>query len=308
MGALSPSDSTVLENTVVGYDGTFSRCAMHMGNFPDFSFSPVYGPISGDCWMHFSNSVLESGTTEFPFLNWLNNSGVVMAQVTTPDGTHIALWVNEGGGLTKVATIAMTQANVEKCDLHINTSTKLVEFYIAGTNQFSATIGGLAVNNLASHQWLNNGDQVSISEVVVADVPTVGWDVYTEDITANGSNSGFAGSYTNINEVIYSDAQAITAASAGLISTFSSAGSSHTVPAGANVLAVSVGIRGKAGTSVTGIQPAIRSGTTNNALGNQVAGTGFGAFVGVWPTDPNTGLGWSVTAANAAEVGVQSHS
>lgn len=154
--------------------------------------------------------------------------------------------------------------------------------------------------------------QVAISECQILDVSTLGRRLATLGETANGVNTDWTGSYTDINEVgTYNDSNFIQSGTANQVSTFVTSDLS----AVAQTYAVSgLVIAGRALEGAVGPQnlkgAVVVGGTTYISSANVTGPSGLPTVFGyVWadfPNNPATGIDFTPTQINGIETGWKS--
>lgn len=156
-------------------------------------------------------------------------------------------------------------------------------------------------------RYASGATDAQISAVVVADEDTRGFNVVQLQPTGAGANSGWTGTYADVEETGFNDADYIESLTAGQTSTFAF----EDLPAGVlghNVKAVAISGRGRVGaTSPTEMKTVARvSGTDYEAAPVMPMTTSYGPFQSVYQVNPATGLAWAQSAVNGAEFGVRS--
>lgn len=224
------------------------------------------------------------------------NSGTGPSPVWTIIGSAFTVPYNS------LATIdlklVLNGAGTHSMELSVNQS-------IAASGTFSLT-----VPNLSKFRFMNPSPAaraLNFSQVLITEgISTINAKVKYSSATAAGTNSGWTGAYTDINEAIGSDATVLSAASAGLKSTF--AMGDVTVPVGFVIKDVFVWSRGKNdGASPANIKTVVRSGGTDYSSSDMTGvGTSFGPLLNRRNVDPATSTAWTQSGWNAVEVGVES--
>lgn len=167
---------------------------------------------------------------------------------------------------------------------------------------------GLPVSAIRFTPPINtSGHNHHFSAVIIADEDTRNFDFVQLVPNADGSESGWTGSYAAIDETASDSADYIEALSADLTKTWGltdvpGALSSYEVKS----LWLMNRAQGSAG--VTTVQPAVKVGGAVYAVDPTTATTSgaYGANRAKFDTNPNTGAPWTVSDLNALEVGVRS--
>jgi hypothetical protein len=144
------------------------------------------------------------------------------------------------------------------------------------------------------------------SELIVADVNTIGWRVGTLYATAAGTTNTFtSGDYTSIDEIVYSTADFLSSATADQIFL---ANCNDLSPGSFTIKAVGVGAlaRNDAAGGPQNLQLAIRTNATNYFSATKTLGVGYSANINIWETNPNTAAAWTSADIAALQIGVKS--
>jgi hypothetical protein len=316
MGAFIPSDTNVSESTSTIFDSSFARCAVRTMRTTEYAESASFSALA-DCWLHFEMSSASNGndTTARAVLTAYTSSDTAFARLVSGGGGAAVMsleywngtaWTNAGGTITlDVNTRAQT------IDMHIvsNSASGSIKLYIAGTERLdSGTINlssysGVAYVRTTGHSVV--GTTTAFSQIVVANESTIGWRLKTAPVTGAGATTDWTGSYTEIDELAYSDADFINSATANQVELFSHA---TTIPAGYTVRAVVVTARAKRGTTgPQNLRLILRSGGTTYDNGSDLAlDEGYGAFCAVWETDPATSADFTASSIASLQFGVKS--
>jgi hypothetical protein len=189
-----------------------------------------------------------------------------------------------------------------------------IDWYINGGLWFTTgamDTTGYCSGSPAKGQWgraNSNGDSY-ISEVRAssADDPCVGWAISTLVPSANGASTGWSGGYTTINEVTKDTSTLLTTASAATDATF--VATDMAALSGPQVVrgVVLSGEFRAAASAPQHVDGLLRIGGTNYAAGqSQVAPAVAGPLQFIYETNPATGIAFTETAVDLAEIGVRS--
>lgn len=316
MGAFVPATANVNEYTTIGgitaWDASFARCALKIGNDSDYAESADFG-TGADLFCHFDMlaHLIGTGSNENHRFRWCDGSGtevirlvqIYSGQVLRLDYWNGAAWVSAGS-----ITVSMTAAR-QTIDIHavVNSASGSIKVYLSGTERIdSGTIDLSGITSLGKVRFYGgvNTYYSYVSQVIVADESTIGMRLFTVPVTGAGATSSWTGTYTEIDEIIYADADFINSASVNQVSTFAT-----TVPSltGYQTKAIAVTARAKCGASgPQNIEMALRSAGTNYFSSNFALDAGYRAFCNVWNTDPATAGAWAGAAVTAAQPGVKS--
>jgi hypothetical protein len=321
MGSVTPSDAGINEATTAlggagaSYDSAFARCYLNCVG------SSSYGLVSltaaqTDLWTHFDLDQYNASAsaTLRTVAEWLNASSVAKIRLQTSwssdswsmDWHNGSAWVNLGSWTADGETR-------QTLDFHfvVNSATGSANAYMSGTNRMAVT--SVDFSTIASLQYLKlygntvaiNGNN-GVSQIIMATESTIGMRVMTAYAANTGSTDQWTGSYTSIDETVYSDADFIYTTAADQVEVFSPTLVGSLT--GYVVRAVAVTARAKKdGTGPANIRMALRSNGTNYFSGSDIAlDVAYGAHYTVWETDPNTSAAWTTAAASAFQFGVKS--
>jgi hypothetical protein len=308
MGAYTPSDGGVQEFTSPDlYDPAYARCAMGFAGGPgEFALSGLHGYGSDYWWHGVSYCVAAPDAEENPLISFYSAGTEVFrvtASGTLGSATTIKMYYWSGSGFVLIggAGFTISKAVLNTLDFHLNSTT--AEAYCNGTLRASGTATMTAVANIDRHSLLQPNGAYAWSEMIVADQPTITYRLKTLPITANGTNTDWTGSYTDVDEIIYNDGTFISEATANKVSTF--AIGAPTITGTVQALVVTSRTNAAPG-GPQHVELAVKSGATTYFSASQALGLGYSANVAVWMTDPNGSAPWTPTTANAVEYGVKS--
>jgi hypothetical protein len=318
MGAFIPSDSNVLEGTgTPGYfDSAFARCYLQPAGSASYADSPEFTETD-DIWIHLENISVgaTNSSTQVATITLLDGSDAevfrllsstpyaALSQTWQLQYNNASVWTNLGSSFT-VTNVLST------IDIHLvaNSASGSGKVYVSGTQRSSGTADLSAIAGVAKIRL--NGKTTSIpatcrfSQVIVADESTIGWRLITVPATGAGATNDMIGGYTEIDEIVYSDADFINSATANQVELFSH---STAIPAGYSVRGFAVTARAKCGTGgPQNLQLALRSGGTTYFSSTKALDAGYGAFFAVWEDDPATTADFTTSAVALAQFGVKS--
>lgn len=226
------------------------------------------------------------------------NSGTGASPTWTLLGSDFA--IAAGSGTRYTFDIMLTLGSPHTVTLMQDNATTLV-----GAATFTqASLTSLRHLDLAS--WSSSFDQSFSQILITRGIPTFGAKVRYARATGAGSNSGWTGAATNVNEAVNSDTTFDSTTTAGVKQTY--AMGDVTVPAGFEIKSVFNFVRAKNdGTAPNNIKSVIRSGGTDYSSAN-LSGIGltFASLGMRYDTDPATSAAWTQTGWNAAEAGYES--
>lgn len=317
MSAFAPSDSIPIEyvSSVITYDSAFSRCGLRSQGVSYMETAQF--AAATECWTHallYHNSGSATLTT-YPLV-WVDGSGVDSVRLKHVSGTSntLALEYWNGAAWTAAGSAVAVQVNLDTqaIDFRIlcNTASGNLSLYVAGTERINASVDLSGITSIRKFRALGDtaggfNFDLRLSQVIIADEPTIGWRLATLYPSGTGADTAWTGAYTSIDETVYSDADFINSGSAAQVSTFALTGPAMT---GYSVRAVVVTARARRGASgPQNIRMALRSSGTTYPSGSDIAlGLGYAPVQAVWETDPATSSAWVNTAISTLQAGVKS--
>jgi hypothetical protein len=213
-----------------------------------------------------------------------------------------AVWTNVG------AAVTYGQSVLNTVDLYIdgNSGTGTATLFLSGTERESATADFTSITGIDELQFhgVNSAAGCSISQVIVADEPTIGWRLTTVPPTGAGATTDWTGTYAEVDEIVYSDADFINSSVADQVELFSHG---TAIPSGYRVRAVVVAARAKRGGSgPQSLQLALRSSGTTYVSSTKALGVGYDGPFAVWEEDPATTADFTSSSIAALQFGVKS--
>lgn len=309
MGSVVPSSGGVFESAAGGYNTSRGRCGMGIA-YGGYAQSITFtGQAS--IWLHWC-AYFGSSTTaaDIPHLTLLAGSTeVARVRFNEKDNGAYTARLDYWTGSAWVAvtgSVDLGVLTVNTLDLYFNKTTGDFELYSSGTLVIDGA--GLPLSGLGSItgcRYLPTHFVGGVaSELVWSTDSTVGAAVFHRWPSADGANTAWTGTYEDVDELAYSDAEGISSSVANDKETFVHTGATLT---GYLIRGVSVNIRAKKGSSgPTQIKGVLRiSGTDYPHATAQALGVGFGAHCFVWTVSPATGIAFTAAEAAAMEFGVQ---
>jgi hypothetical protein len=326
MASFLPSDSTPIEITSGGtgvfpHDPAFSRCGIDLvGNV--YVDTPQFSATT-ECWTHIeiqNNTSTNAVLTSYP-IYWLDGGDVPVLRLSHTTGSfgaaetvgleHLvsSTWTACGSAISSVPM----STSLEVLDIRwiVNSATGTAELYVGGSLRLTATVDLSAITSIRKVRIYGGAAggfnyETRFSQVIVADASTIGYRLGTCYPSGTGSTSAWTGSYADVDEAVYSDADFISSGTAAQVSTF--AQTAIPTLTGYVVRAVCVSARAKRGSSgPQNIRMALRSAGTNYFSGADIAlGLGYAPVQTIWETDPATSAAWVNTAIASLEPGVKS--
>lgn len=305
MGAFIPADGNCREATTTPfYNSSFARCAIYLTGSVTYAQSFEWAE-EADCWIHGDFYIDTDTSSEATFVSGFNASDIevyrlridegVVKQYTSPDGSA---WTQRGTSFTTSGDTLNT------LDIHVHSDASgSATIYLSGTERLTASAD---LSGLSGIAYIRLGGSLKTywSQIIVSDEPTIGKRARTVPATGAGATNDWIGTYAEIDEAVYQDADFINSNTADQVELFAH---STSIPTGYQVQAVVVTARAKKGaTGPANIQLALRSGGTTYFSSSQALGLGYGAHVGVWENDPATTAAFTTSAIAAAQFGVKS--
>jgi hypothetical protein len=311
----NPVTANCIESTAIAaaWNSARSRCSIRLGSLSGGTglgtglISSQFTPLSNiwfKYWFYFSSPIVSSLPTTTQ-LEIRNSSALPLFRLNQQANTlnfqaqywNGSTFVNTGGLFTLPA-----QSRV-MLDLNVNFATGRFDLYLggvlltggsgwAGTAGFTGSF--VAVCNLD-----NGVGGVYVTELILADEDTRGFNVVTVPALAVGALTAWTGTASDINEIVLNDTNSISSGTTGDLESFTIA-----TPSISNIgiRAVAIGFRGSnSGGAPTRVEGLLRLGGTNffSALVDPGA-----ALVGrsiVFDTNPQTSSRFvigDITAAN----------
>lgn len=316
MGAFIPSDSTVVEIASISgtFNPSFARCAILCNYTENYIESPSIGSLT-TAWMHCDMQLgpFPGSGTRF---SWYDGSAAERIRIIGDATGTLSVQYNVGAGwVTAGSQISVTMGSRQTIDLQVvcNSASGSIKLYIAGTQRItSGTIDLSAITALNKNRFLGYTEPSSglathtyVSQVIVANESTIGMRLLTRYPNAAGATSSWTGAYTDIDEIVYEDADFILSGSNNQVSTFGQTGPAIT---GYTVRAVGVTARARKGASgPQNLRHALRVSGTDYFSGSDIAlDAGYLATETIWETNPATSAAWVNTAIDALQPGVKS--
>lgn len=307
MGSFEPLDNGSVEITTSGrYDSTLSRCAI-IANQSSAGFQTPTWSAASTFWLH--AMVYPGGyVSTRNWVRWYNGSTEVARVASTGSNSTVTLYTLQGGVLTSVGTFTPPSTTLNLMDIALvsNTASGSASVYLAGTLVLSATgLNHSGWTGVTQVRFCGSDTASYWSQIICDTIPHVGGAVYTLNLNTNsGTNTGWTGDVSNIDEVVYNDATFNYATANGQISTYSSSSASLT---GYYIRGIAVGVRALCGaTGPQNIKLAIRTGGANYLSPTSIAlNSGYQACTYCWTTNPGTSIAWTASDAAAVEGGME---
>lgn len=308
MDAFSPSDGTASETiTNTRYNSTFARCAISFGGYGGSSVSYIetaHWSAQTEAYFHFELESAQVVTTD-TIISLLNASDVAVVRLRVEaTGTYRLQYLNGAATWADAGSFTAT-SSLTAFDIHwkFDVSGEL-DVYLAGTSRIAFTGDLSHLTGVAYARLHNHYGWPHYSQVMADTEPTVGARLYTLAPSSAGANAAWTGTYTEVDEVAYSDADFINSGTADQVETF---GVTPPTLTGYVVQSVTVSARAKTdGSGPANLQLALRSSSTDYFSASKALGIGYGPFQNIWTTNPATTAAWVNSAVSALQPGVKS--
>jgi hypothetical protein len=310
MSAFIPSDATTTDNSATtAHNTAFARSAVGCG----YGAASQYGQSAAfaapdECYYHFDIYRPTVSSTAATGLELVATSTGVFRIRTTNLTLQMQAWISSAWADIGSPVTWDGTSEIQTLDLYIdgNSATGTAKLYLAGTLRETAASVDLSnvtgVTSLRSY-GIDTASGHLISQVIVADEPTIGMRLASYYPSGAGATADWTGDYTSVDEVVLSDADFIYSSTNGQVELFTTTGPSLT---GYVVRAVGVYARSKKGAAgVANLQLALRISGTNYYSANMAQDVGYSAYGNIWATNPDTVGDWLVSQIAALQPGVR---
>jgi hypothetical protein len=283
-----------------------ARCAVRLGNSADMMDSPTHTGAAavGYCWnAYYFNTVI--GTDQIIWEAYAGSTPQIRLYGSHAGSTTVALQYWDGSTWQTSGEHEVANSVLQRLEVFVNKTSGVLQLYVSGTLVINETESLSHLSNFTKCRWYGaRASTAYFSEWSAATTANAVAAVKTHYATGNGAQTAWTGDYTAIDELVYSDADGISSSVGDEVETFTHGGPDLEAYV---ILAVCLGIRGKAGSSgPTGQQGVLRIGGSNYTSSTDTLGAGYGAFCPVWETNPATSGAWAGSAAEGLEFGVKS--
>lgn len=271
------------------YDGTFVRGALRPnGNVS----SPDWTPVKST-WLHFDHCVYQNNSLNADLgLEAADGTPLVRVIFNTGDATGTMIYWN-GTTWVGLGKVPISNSSLLTYDIHYrNTATGRIAFYVGSSLIAQATGDFSALKDAARFRANNNNNfWMALSQVVVADEPTLGFKLAYRQPTGAGVHTAWAGTFAEVNAQIPTDTVNISSNTADQRESFTKA--LFTVPNGMEVKTVGATARTRRGeTGPQKISMSLRFGSTDYDSPAKDVGVDMRPIQAFWDVNPATGLKW----------------
>lgn len=313
------SDTSTIEMNN-GYDSAYVRSGIRIG----------YATSGGDALTKYMDTASFAATSNFwihfecyatsdnwgsgrKILECYNASGTALFRVVGNAASSLRGEYWDGSAWTVVGTAGSVPANARNTyDIQVKGGSSGTFKCYVNTGASPAASGDASMTLVADITKIRFWNSVSegayacyLSQVIVADEPTLFYKLMSRPPAADGANTAWLGGYGDVSEYTVDDNAYISSSTADEVETFthssmSLSGTVKAVVATARATYVSGG--------PTKMQACIRKSGTNYFGSTITLSTGFEPYVAVFNTDPATSTTWTLTdaAATSTEFGFKS--
>ena len=270
---------------------------------------------SSSFWVSFYAYIADTGwfTGDYIFELFLGSTSLFRFNATVNEEITFQYKNSSNNFVTFGSAVGGTQNTLVRWDLQfvLAASGGAIRVYREGSlvaeltgNTSLGSVGITTADNLliGAHTVTTN---VTISALIVSTTDTRQMFVNQLPVNAAGSNSGFTGSVADVDELgMPNDNDFLSSTTLGVTSTFNAGNHNSFFNTGYTVEAVVVTARAL-GEPDKYLRPVVLSGgTLGEGIGTQLD-LSRSPLQHVFSTDPATGIGWTLSGVNAAEVGVK---
>lgn len=312
-----PAETT---NGFVSWDSSYADCALMPNGGAVCGFTDASGAAASvvaghTAYFHFEYSASNSASNGAVIVELRDSSGNPWLRLTGTTGGQHKFQYNSGSSgsptWTDFTSSAYTPA-YRAHDLAVaidSAGNHSLTFILNGATVWTKTFTNAGLTNLASAVIFTNGNGLTGFSQLMAtqDLSTVGAKVKTIRATGAGTYAQMIGAYTDVNEILTSDATFNQSTAAAQTQSYAMADIS--VPAGMVIKGVRHCFRVKndGANAPLNVKSLCRSGGSDYTSGNlSGVGAGFAPVGKRYDVDPNTATAWTQAAINAVEFGFTS--
>jgi hypothetical protein len=305
--------------TVAFFNPTYARCSVRaIGNvtLPNID-GQFLSPLNA-LWTHIEHnmSIGEGGDGNWwSVIVWSDIHGIdrVALQIKESIGSVRLVYFNGSTWIQAGVPYVVSYTDLQTYDFNfsVGSGSGHLRLYNAGVKRIES--GGINLSSipaLASMRLqgavsgFGTGVASNGSQIIVASESTIGWKMTTYVPSGAGDVSDWAGTYADIDEVIYNDANSISTPTTNKASNF--ALTPVAVPTGPQIKAIVVTARGRRGTvAPSHIELSIDSTGTNHFGPSLPVDEGFSPYIAIWDKNPESGAKWTAPDLVALKAGVK---
>lgn len=283
------------------FDSSWVPNAVHTTN--GLAMFAALNTAADEIWCHawvWNNSAdFNEGNNTF---QWLNSSGTPILRLlsTTNNGTYFIQWWNGTAWVSLANPSIPGISGLHQWDFYIkiNTVSGKFQFYLDQVLIQDLSFDAHTISSIKQWGIMPVRDTCDVSECIIHTNSTINKRYNLRLPSANGANTGFTGSYTDVDEPITDNSNFIYTSVANNISTFPTAGrtlTGYTVDA---VIVTHLSMRDDA-SGPQNIQRALYIGGTNYFGPTTALALGWTSYREYLTTDPSTSAAWTAAAAGA---------
>jgi hypothetical protein len=302
----------IAEDTTAGmFDSTFVANAIRSngGITEYFQTAPFKDAASTTTlWLHFEvkSGGFPGGT--FDWVTFVNSTGTTVAKLVYIGATgYVKFQYWDGAAFQDYGdTFTISDGTLYRLDFRITSGASgTFDAWKAGTQVATDPAGGLdaATNNIAAVRFWGMGS-CWFSQIIGQDSDTRDFRLAAAAIDGEGATTNGTGAYTDVNETPLDETTGINLPAVNDLHLFTKA--AITLPGGYVIDSAWINARSRvSGGTVTDGKHVFRSGGSNYASAGLSPAAAYEPRMHYSATNPNTGLPWTETGYNNAQVGVQ---
>lgn len=312
--SFTPIGSPTFTTSSSFHDSTFADGAFVIDDFSGNDTLQADFADTADLWVHW-NALLDNPSSDRITVFILQDDANPILRIRNNDpggifGNLDFQYWNGAAWITIAEDIVATDV-LQPIDIHANLNAS-GEFTLYQNNMQIAsftgdtTLGATTANNIVFGPADSGVGDHYVSEVVVADEPTLNWRVQTLRATADGTHTEFTGTFADIDEVgLFDDLTFVTGDTNNFQESFVIEDS--VTPGGYSVAALVTGARASRGSTGPQNMQFITVSNSNTFTSASVSGLDLGLrpYLNIEAVDPDTSLEWDDTSIAQAEVGVK---
>lgn len=297
--------ATTSENTV-NFDTNYVNAAVLLSSNGQAGWTHKWAPMTAGC---FSVTIaMGSGTIRsVPLFALLDDSDAQVLRIVQDTSPMVKLQVFVGGVWTDVGSPTTRRTALTRYTFAWDFSVSGSIAWYADSEEVGITTGDFsALQPIASaffDKWPDSSAQTTVySEWVAHTQFSLTVRYHFKPPTADGAHTDFTGGYADIDEAGINYLDGITSDTAGDVSTFKRAARTFSIPN--KVLASTLVFYGRRGeTGPTKLQGVLRQGGVDYDFGDEVEMPyGITRHVSIEHDNPATGVGWTISDANDANL------